>query len=188
MPATLATAFTPRTHRPRQRGVTLVEAAMVLGIVAVLAGTAAPSFGSLRATRTLDSAAAQLRTDIHLARSSAVAMGQTVRLRVQPAVQGGCYVVHTGAPGSCSCTPAGDASCSADAQLLRAAAFGTGQGLALQANVGSLAFEPHQGTVTPTGTLSLTSPRGDQLRVVVNIMGRARTCKAAGTLTGHPAC
>jgi type IV fimbrial biogenesis protein FimT len=188
MPVTLATAFVRRPHRPQQRGLTLVEAAMVLGIVAVLAGTAAPSFGRLGAARTLDSAAAQLRTDIQLARSAAVAMGQTVRLRVQPAAQGGCYVVHTGAAGSCSCTPAGNASCSADAQPLRTAGFGSGQGLALQANVASLAFEPHQGTVTPTGTLSLATAHGEQLRVVVNIMGRARTCKVAGSLAGHPAC
>lgn len=183
-----ATPDTRHAGPTRQRGITLVEAAIALAIVAVLAGTALPGFGSLRAARVLDSAVAQLRTDIHLARSAAVATGQTVRLRVQPAAQGGCYVVHTGTAGSCSCTQAGAAVCSADGQLLRAAAFSPGQGLAVQANVGQLAFDPHQGTVTPTGTLSLSNHRGDQLRVVVNIMGRARTCKAAGHLSGHPDC
>ena len=165
------------TRRQCQRGFTLVESAMVLGIVAVMVGVGAPSFDEVRATRLLDVAAAQLRTDVQLARSTAVAIGQTVRLQVQ-----------SEAAGSCSCTPAGTASCADPAQLLRTAAYGPAQGLALKANVGSMAFEPIQGTVTPTGTLTMSTRRGDQLKVVVNVMGRARSCKAAGDLHGYPAC
>lgn len=172
----------------RQSGVTLVESAMVLGIVAVMAGVAAPRLEDLRDSRLVDVAAAQLRTDVQLARSTAVALGHTVRLKVQSDAAGSCYVLHTGPAGSCSCSPTGTASCTDPAQLLRAAAYGSAQGLALQANVGSMAFEPIQGTVTPTGTLTMSNRRGDQLKVVVNVMGRARTCKAAGDLHGHPTC
>lgn len=176
------------TRRQCQRGITLVESAMVLGIVAVMVGVGAPGFDEVRATRLLEVAAAQLRTDVQLARSTAVAMGRTVRLQVQSEAAGSCYLLHTGPAGSCSCTPAGPASCADPAQLLRSAAYGQAQGLALRANVGSMAFEPIQGTVTPAGTLTMSTRRGDQLKVVVNVMGRARSCKAAGDLHGYPAC
>lgn len=176
------------SHPRRQTGVTLVESAMVLGIVAVMVGVAAPALDDLRASRLVGAAAAQLRTDVQLARSTAVSLGQTVRLQVHSATNGSCYVMHTGPAGSCSCNPEGTASCTDPAQLLRAAVYGSTQGLAVQANVGSMAFEPFQGTVTPTGTLTMSNHRGDQLKVVVNVMGRARTCKASGHLHGHPAC
>lgn len=176
------------TRRPRQCGVTLVESAMVLGIVAVMVGVAVAAFDEIRATRALETAAAQLRTDVHHARSTAVAMGQTVRLQVQAGVAGSCYLVHTGQAGDCNCSPAGNATCTVPAQVMRAMSYGPGQGLAIRANSASMAFDAFQGTVTPTGSLTVTNARGDQLRVVVNVMGRARTCVAAGRLGGHPAC
>ena len=51
-----------------------------------------------------------------------------------------------------------------------------------------MAFSGTQGTVTPTGTLTVRNDQGAQLKVVVNVMGRTRTCQAAGSPAGHPAC
>ena len=172
----------------RQAGVTLVEAAAVLGIASVMVGVAVPALGDLRDTRLLEAATAQLRTDIHHARSTAVAMGQTVRLHVHDEPAGSCYVVHTGMAGDCSCQPSGTTLCTASAQPLRSVGHAQASGIAIRSNAGSLAFDAFQGTVTPTGSLTVAHVRGDRLRVVVNVMGRARTCRAAGTLHGHPAC
>ena len=47
----------------RQRGVTLIEAAIVLTVTAVIAGTAAPSLRAVIDGRRLDAAANQLATD-----------------------------------------------------------------------------------------------------------------------------
>lgn len=176
------------TRRPRQSGITLVESAAVLGIVCVMFGVALPKLETVFATRMLETAAAQLRTDVQHARSTAVAMGQTLRLQVQDGAAGSCYVVHTGSAGSCSCTPSGSVTCSAAAQPLRAVLYGADQRIAVRANTSSMAFDAFQGTVTPTGTLTMSNSRGDQLKVVVNVMGRARTCVAAGPSTVHPAC
>lgn len=178
----------PSLQPRRQSGVTLVEASMVLGIVAVMVGVAVPGFDELRASRALDAAAAQVRTDVQLARSTAVALSQPVRLRVLSNAAGSCYVLHTGATGSCTCSPDGTTTCAGPSEPLRAAAVAKSHGLTLSANVGSMTFEPIQGTVTPTGTLTLGNHHGDQLKVVVNVMGRARTCRSAGQLPGHPAC
>jgi type IV fimbrial biogenesis protein FimT len=178
-----------QTARRRcQSGITLVECAAALAIVAVLVGVAVPRFDDLRSTHVLQTAAAQLRTDVQHARSAAVAMGQTVRLQVRSGAQGSCYVVHTGDAAACRCTPAGDAQCEAPAQLLRATSFAADQQLTLAANVQSVGFDPFQGTATPTGSVTLSNGRGDAVKVVVNVMGRARTCRAAGTIQGHPNC
>lgn len=177
-----------KTSSIRQSGVTLVEAAAVLGITAVMVGVAVPGFDNLRGTRLLEATAAQLRTDIQHARSTAVAMGQTVRLHVRDEAAGSCYVVHTGPAGDCSCQASGTAVCAAPAQALRAVGLARAGGISISSNVGSLAFDAFQGTVTPTGSLTVAHARGDTLRVVVNVMGRARTCRAAGPLHGHAAC
>ena len=178
----------PSCRIRRQSGVTLVESAVVLGIVAVMVGVAVPRFDEVRATRTLEVATAQLRTDVHHARSTAVAMGQTVRLQVRSDAQGSCYVVHTGALADCRCTAAGEAQCNAPAQVLRSMSFGADQRLGLSANMAGIGFDPFQGTATPTGTVTVTNGRGDALKVVVNVMGRARSCLAAGSLRGYPGC
>jgi len=177
-----------KTSSIRQAGITLVEAAAVLGIASVMVGVAVPALDDLRGARHLEAAAAELRTDIHHARSTAVAMGQTVRLHVHDSTAGSCYVVHTGSAGDCSCQPSGATTCTASAQPLRSVGHLRASGIAISANAGSLAFDGFQGTVTPTGSLTVAHASGDKLRVVVNVMGRARTCRAAGTLHGHPAC
>ncbi len=177
-----------KTSSIRQAGITLVEAAVVLGITSVMVGVAVPALDDLRGDRLLEAATAELRTDIHHARSTAIAMGRTVRLHVHDETAGSCYVVHTGSAGDCSCQPSGATLCAASAQSLRSVGHLRASGIAISGNAGSLAFDAFQGTVTPTGSLTVAHARGDQLRVVVNVMGRARTCRAAGTLHGHPAC
>ena len=174
--------------RFRQVGVTLVDSAVVLGVTAVLLGTGLPSLGRAYAIRVLDAAAAELRTDIQYARSTAVALGQTVRVRVQSDDAGSCYVIHTGGPSACSCTPAGGAVCGASGNAMRSVQFTAGHAVKLSTTSTSMAFDGTQGTVTPTGSVSLANQRGDQLKLVVNIMGRTRSCRVSGQIIGHPAC
>ena len=173
------------THR-RQSGLSLVEMAAVLGVTSVMLGSAAPHLLKMRAMHALDLAAAQLRTDVQLARATAVSLGQSVRMEVQSTAAGSCYVIHTGASGACSCDGE-TASCKAAGWVVRAAHFGSGQTVSVKANAG-MTFDGTQGTVTPTGSVTLANVSGDQLKVVVNVMGRARTCKAAGTIVGHEPC
>jgi type IV fimbrial biogenesis protein FimT len=170
----------------RQAGTSLVESAIVLAIVATLAGTVLPGWKDARERRLLDAASAQVATDLRLARSLAVAQGSPVRLSVL-ATQA-CYVVHTGSPRACSCNATGAATCSGDAQALRVATLPGAGRVTLSSSSASMLFDAERGTVTPTGTLRLRLADGRAVHHVVNIMGRVRTCSPAGRVAGHPVC
>jgi type IV fimbrial biogenesis protein FimT len=134
--------------------------------------------------------AAQLETDLQLARAEAVAANRVLRLSFGPDAAG-CYVLHTGSAQACTCgTDAlgvAAATCSAGTQVLRVAALQDAPGVRLQANVGSMAFEPQRGTVTPTATLRLANARDERVHLVVNLMGRVRACTPSAT-AGWPPC
>ncbi len=177
------------THRPiRQRGVTLIEAATVLAVIAVVAGTAAPSLRSVIDARRLDAAATQLATDIRYTRTEAVARNEPLRLSLRPVAGGSCYVVHTGAADACTCPATGAASCTGSAEALRTVVLPGAARVTLQANVGSMLFDPVHGTSTPTGTLRLIGAGERAIHHIVNVMGRVRSCSPAGAVPGYRAC
>lgn len=174
-----------RTHR-RQFGASLVEASIVLAITSTLVGSVLPGWQDARDRRSLEAASAQLATDLRLARSLAVAQGQSVRLAVVAA--SACYVVHTGPARGCSCDHTGRATCSSDAAALRVAVLPGDGRIGLSASSVSMLFDADRGTVTPTGTLRLRAEDGRAVHHIVNIMGRVRTCSPEGQVVGHPVC
>jgi|JRYF01.1.fsa_nt_gb type IV fimbrial biogenesis protein FimT len=171
----------------RQAGLSLVEILIPLAVAAVLLGSALPSLQSMLQRRHLEGTAAQLETDLQLARSAAVAANRTLRLELpadRPAV---CYVLHDGPAGSCTCGDDGAPRCSEGVTPWRSVSHPPGHPVRLTANVRSITFDPVKGTVTPTATLRLAAPVG-QLRLVINVMGRVRHCSPDGALPGAPAC
>ena len=93
------------SHPGTQRGLTLVEAAVVIAVVATVATTAAPSLQRLIDQRRLDAAATQLAADLQLARNESIARNRVVRLSWHAGSS--CYVVHTGRADQCLCTADG---------------------------------------------------------------------------------
>lgn len=172
----------------RQRGITLVEQLIVMAIFAVLLGAALPSLDQIRARRHLEGAAAQLETELQFTRGLAVARDASVRIGFESDGAGSCYVIHTGGPNDCSCAGGKQAVCGAGAEAIRTVRFDADSPVALRSNVRSMVFAPETGTVTPTATLRMTNRRGDELRLVVNIMGRVRQCTPTPDLRGHPRC
>lgn len=170
----------------RQRGVTLVESLVSLSVMAITLGSVVPGLGGLTDRHRLSGAAAQLETELQFARSLAVERRQTVRLSWQADETRSCYVIHTGPAGACGCL-GGAASCTGAAQALRDAHFDGSARLRLTSNSPSFGFDPVKGTVTPTATIELSTPRDERLRLVVNIMGRVRACTPSG-LAGYAAC
>ncbi len=186
---------TPRTAsgggRPAtrpSRGLSMIESTMALAVTGVVLGGVLPGFDRMVELRRLESAAAQLETELQLARATAVMRGDDVRVRFVQDGGGSCYVVHTGAPGRCSCTPAGAPACAAGAELLGGARFEPGGPLQLRSGTAAFAFEPVRGMVTPTATITLQTRTGKEQRLVVNIMGRVRSCTVGATVPGQPVC
>lgn len=171
---------------PRQRGLTLIEVAIALAIVAAGAVTAAPGFQELIARKRLEGAAARLATDLQGVRTEAVARNVPLRVSFHADPGGSCYLVHTGARALCSCS-ASAASCSGEAVLVNAVHLPAAQGVAVSASATSILFDPVHGTSTPAATARLTAAQG-AVHHVVNVMGRVRTCSPAGRIPGYRAC
>lgn len=172
----------------REHGITLIEACIAMAIAAVIASAAAPGMRNLIDARRLDGAATQLATAIQFARTEAVARNQPLRLSFHPIVGGSCYVIHSGNASQCVCAAAGPAQCSGGAQQIRTMLLLAADRVALQANVGSVLFDPLHGTSTPTGTLRLIGANGRAIHHVINIMGRVRSCSPQAAVPGYHAC
>jgi type IV fimbrial biogenesis protein FimT len=176
------------TQQTTQRGLSLIEVAIVLAVTAVLAGTAAPSLAEFIGTRRLDAAATQLATDIQFVRTDAVARNQPVRLSFFNAAEGSCYVIHTGAAAQCNCAAAGPAVCSGGAVQLKTVQLPTRDRVSVQANAGSVLFDPLHGTASPTATVRVLGANSRAVHHVVNVMGRVRSCSPLNTMPGYAAC
>jgi len=172
----------------RQRGLTLIECATALSVLAVVAGIVAPSFERSIERRRVEGTAAQFETDVHFARSLAVARNAPVRMSFSAPAGASCYVIHTGVAGQCDCSPKGLAVCSGGAEPLRVVRVGGELGISLQSNSRSILFDPVKGTTTPTGTVKVSGRSGSAIHQVVNIMGRVRSCSPAPVLSGYKAC
>jgi type IV fimbrial biogenesis protein FimT len=180
-------AFPARGAR-RQRGITLVEACVVIVMTAILATAAAPSLGDFIASRRLQGAAASLAADVQFIRSEAVARNRALRLSFHTGAASSCWVIHTGTATQCSCGASGPAVCTGGAAEIKTVVLPAGEHISLQPNVSSIAFDPLHGTSTPTGTLRLLDARGRAIHHIVNVMGRVRSCTPDGAIPGYPAC
>jgi type IV fimbrial biogenesis protein FimT len=181
---------TPRAQYADQRGLTLIEAMMVLAVVSIAIGSALPSLSSLRQRADLSGAAAQVETDVQFARSQAVASNRTVQLTLRESVDGTCYMVHTGPAADCTCSGRAtvQASCVGDAELLRVVAFASQGPIQVRSTSKSLTFDPFKGTVTPTATLRVEDKDGRAIHQVINLLGRVRTCSPNGRVVDERAC
>lgn len=176
------------TAARRQRGLSLVESLIVLAVTTVSLGASLPLFQEAVQRRHFDGVAAQLETDLYLARSTAVMQDRSVRISFQVDAAGSCYLVHTGPTGACSCQADGSATCGAGETSFRSVRLPEGGAVQLRSNVPSILFDSAKGTSTPTGTLRLIGPDQRAVHLVVNIMGRVRSCSPAAAVPGYKRC
>ena len=177
-----------KTPLRRDRGVSIIEAMLALSTMAITLGAGLPGLNEARAKRQLDGTAAQVATDIAQARSLAVSANEPMRFTVQQDAGGSCYAIHTGSAGSCSCSSQGTATCTGTSQVHRVAGFDGSQAVRLGGNARSMLFDPDRGTVSPTGTIRLSTADGKALDLVVNIMGRVRRCASGQPMPDYPNC
>jgi len=173
-------------HR-RHRGFSLIEAAVVVAVTAIVATAAVPSLVSFLDGRRLEAAATALAADVQFVRTEAVARNQPIRISFHDAPGGTCWVVHTGPAAQCSCNDTPPAVCGGGAVEIKTVVLGAADRVSVRANIASIAFDPLHGTSTPTGTLRLVDDAGRAVHHVVNVMGRVRSCTPAG-VPGWRAC
>jgi type IV fimbrial biogenesis protein FimT len=173
-----------KTSRHLQRGLSFVEQMLTTTVAALLLLLAIPGLDAAKDRHRLQGLAGELESELQWARSEAVSRGAMVRVAFANHASGSCHVVHTGPARACTCRMDGSTSCEAPGRALRSAVHPTAGGVTVQSSAAHLGFDGDLATVTPTATLRLQSQGGQRLNLVINIVGRIRSCMpAAGSAT-----
>ena len=145
--------------RGAERGVTLVEVAVVLLVLGILMGVAAPTVGAALEGYRAGGATADLYAAVHLTKARARAQGVTHALVLEPDGRGFRIVVDSGGEGRTVDGPN---------PLV--------DGAVATSNV-TIQFSS-KGFAVPAGTITIRSG-GETRRIVVNLLGRARIAAGA---------
>ena len=178
-------------HRPRRRahGFTLAEALIVMLLLAVLLTVALPAGQRWLERQRLWHAAEAVLADLYLARSEAMHGSRNVLLRLLTTPAGSCYVIYSGPVNSCQCAIGGPSTCQSGSLALKTAQWPRQAGWPmLTGNVASMLFSSRLGTVALAATFRVTTEGIGEVRHVVGITGRIRTCAQDRSFMRWPAC
>jgi type IV fimbrial biogenesis protein FimT len=164
------------TTRRGPRGLTMIEMAIALAVLAVLGTLAIPSFTNRLARERLAATAESLAADVNEARFDAARRGQPL------------YVLAGTGPGACWAigTRAGCGCEQVQACQVRRVPGSPKSGISF--------IEAHDVKLEPSGTavagsaVVLESKAGERLRVDVLALGRTRICAANGPTGHYPPC
>ncbi len=161
-------------------GFTMIEVGLALAVLAILAALALPDLGRRMERQRLQGAAQGLAADLTEARFEAARQGQALFVEARPGQAGAnwCWAVARSAGCDCAAAQACQVHAvrSADWRGVRLV-----EGLAVSLQPGGTAAGPQQAAL-------LESSRGEQLRVEVSTLGRARVCATRGSWPSVPAC
>jgi type IV fimbrial biogenesis protein FimT len=160
----------------RLRGMTLIEVAIVLAVLALLATLAAPGFAEMSARHRLKAAAEHLAADLQEARLRASERGEMHFVEFHlGSPQESCWTVASAAPCDCRLQ---------QACRLKPTRLMDYPGVFLLEHLPA-AFGPEGGG---GGSALLGNSHGQQLRVEVSPLGRARVCSPGGVDPRAAAC
>lgn len=174
--------------RRSNRGFTLVEMCVGLGVCATLLGQALPAMTQLHQQQKLRARAETLASDLRFARSEATRMSSPVYFRVSGKGAQACYVLYIGTRDDCDCAGAEAVCRSTDSTILKAEWLPPSEPLRISSNAETLQFQQRQGLVTQTGSVEIRLNAGPGIRQVVAITGRVRSCATGGSLSGMQRC
>ncbi len=160
-----------------------------VAILAVLVIVAAPPMRQWVHQQRLSHAAQAVWIDLQHARSEAQQNGRNVHIRFGDSAAGSCYVVHVGQGLGCQCQATGPAQCQPGAEALKLVQWPRGAGLpGVRANIGSLLFSGRFGTAAMTTTIQVQQEGLGEVRHIVAITGRARSCATGQAAPRLPRC
>lgn len=176
-----------RLAGPARRGFTLLEVAVVMVLVAILAAAAVPSYRNFLQRQQLREVADLLRQDLRRAREISVQAKAPVFL----SLQGGkawCWGISRDQP--CDCAPVtagsgGSSNSSSHVQTGKPQAClavrhqGSEFAQVLLDSGADAVFEPGLGQASRHGSTHFSTIAGDQLHVQLNKMGRVHICGKA---------
>ncbi len=164
----------------RHGGLTLVEFAIALAVLAILAAASAPSLAGLLARQRVNAAAHTLAAHLSEARFEAVRRGQPVYLSFHGAGTAGpwCYALALVPKLDCRLP---------QSVALRVVQHSQHRGVLL-AEAQDSGFDASNGSLLKPGGAQWRSARGDLLNVRLTPLGRASVCGPAGAVGTSPAC
>ena len=160
----------------RRRGLTLIELAIALALIALLAVLAVPSMSAQLDQRRLVAAAETLAADMAEARFEAARQGRAVHLLVQ-AGSSWCWSVAS-AP-NCPC---------GQRQACELRSSSANDHGAVQTLMGEGMLLTPTGAAQRAATVTLQSRRGARLQVQLQALGRPRICSELGPAGRYPSC
>ncbi|MBV1786686.1 GspH/FimT family pseudopilin [Marinobacterium sp. D7] len=176
-----------------ETGFTLIELLVTLAVVVILATVAAPAFRDFFENRRLTNAAQTLYADLQLARAESIKRNQTIFVKFDdsPATDW-CYGLEEASTAtSCDCADTTNTYCTIDG-VRRVTDVDDFPGVTMSASsvAGStITFDPKRGTLAPAGSIFFTNGSGNQMRIVMSLLGRVRLCVPSGSnVSGYPAC
>ena len=162
----------------RQRGFTIIELVVALSVAAIMIGLATPSFIDMTQKKRVKLAAETVIADFNFFRQ------EGLKRRVADFafnVDDGATWCYGVAVGTCTCTTAN----SCDVREVSSTDF---NGIAsLSSSAAKFSYDWVRGTVTP-GTITLATPRGFDLRVVINGLGRTSICSPSDNVHEYQSC
>lgn len=177
-------------HRAVQpRGFTLLEALVVALLLSLLLAIALPAGHRWLQRQRLWHAGETVLADLYFARSEALHGSRNVMLRFLSTPSGACYVIYSGPQNSCQCETEGPSTCLPGGQAYRTYQTPRRDGFPmLSSNVPSMLFSSRLGTVALAATLRLSTESVGEVRHIVGITGRVRSCSVDRSFTRWPAC
>jgi type IV fimbrial biogenesis protein FimT len=181
----------PMLHPPRGKGFTVIELMIAVAIIGVLAALAIPSLTDFIEKNRLKGAAEEAQSLLQFARSEAVKRNADVFTRfAADGTTTWCFGTSTATNCDCTSSTSCAISIAGTAVVKRIVSTDFSNiSLTTPANY-ELTFDHRRGMTSNNGTLSFTSPRGYEIRVVVNVLGRIRVCSPSGSnkVPGYEDC
>jgi prepilin-type N-terminal cleavage/methylation domain-containing protein len=183
---------------PAIQGLTLIEIMVVLAVLGIVLAVAAPSFAELLNRQRVRAVAAELSTDLALARAETGLRPQDVTVRFGKNSSLSCYTAYYyGGSGNCDCTRAPSETCNGQVTEFRTNRVPASYGVEIEATgtwpkaylAGMLNFRSPQMTASvPDFAVTVRGRSGATLRVQLNGMGRVLTCAPDGNFSGVARC